>query len=219
MIDTLIISDIHMGYATSQADNAQQLLETTPSLRTIVLGDLWTDGNVLGTQWGLIKTLRKRLGVVYIAGNHDPFLMSLIPAMFDEPCQWTYSWESYGQRCVAIHGHQYDTAVEGDPELAKILTESFAYASEKGWVGAEAERWFDITQLRWTREEPKVEAGVFELAKTAGANFCFAGHTHNPKTLTKDGIYYYNTGCWLGKIMTYVMIDETGTTLNYFKED
>jgi metallophosphoesterase superfamily enzyme len=80
ILDTLIISDLHLGSELSRAGEALDLLQSLRYARLILLGDIFSDLNfrrLTGEHWKFLSCIRKlsnpkrKVEVVWVEGNHD----------------------------------------------------------------------------------------------------------------------------------------------------
>ena len=62
----------------------------------------------------------------------------------------------------------------------------------------------------------KINNKALEYAEKKKADFIFCGHTHRAMNLSKNGVEYFNTGCWNDRYCHYVLIDDQRVSLNIF---
>ncbi|MCY7360682.1 MAG: metallophosphoesterase, partial [Ignavibacteria bacterium] len=86
-IDTLIISDIHLGSKASRPLQVKEMLESYRFKRLILLGDIFDDLNFTRLNkehWNLLSYIRKlsnpekNIEVVWVEGNHDEGLIDIM---------------------------------------------------------------------------------------------------------------------------------------------
>ena len=115
--DTLIISDVHLGSEVSRAGDALDLLKNSTFRRLILLGDMFCDLNfrrLKKQHWQFLSYIRKLsnpkrgVEVVWVEGNHDQGLSTLMSHLVGAPVYQRYAWWYEGLRHVAVHGHQFD---------------------------------------------------------------------------------------------------------------
>ncbi len=79
-MDTLILSDVHLGSEVSRAREASELLAETNFRRLVLLGDIFSDLNfrrLTSDHWKFLSRIRKlsnpkrKVEVVWVEGNHD----------------------------------------------------------------------------------------------------------------------------------------------------
>ena len=123
-IETLIISDIHLGSDLSRPDALLTTLKTYMFQRLILLGDILDDlnfGRLPATHWELLAYLRmlcepeRNIEVVWVEGNHDRLLSRVTRNFLGLPVRKRYQWTSGGKTFLAMHGHQFDAFVGASP--------------------------------------------------------------------------------------------------------
>ena len=68
----------------------------------------------------------------------------------------------------------------------------------------------------WRRISDIVNERALEYAKKHNADFVFCGHTHRATNVAKDGVQYFNTGCWNDRYCHYVLIEDYCVSLKKF---
>jgi predicted phosphodiesterase len=220
---TLLVSDVHLGLASSQPGKVLGVLESVNFDLLVIVGDLF-NGNLDAFDaacWRLIDRIRaihhsKNRSVVLIRGNHDPFLITLLGKWTGIPVYDWYTWDCAGYGCFAIHGHQFDSVCHGPSLLASALTYLQTKALGKHWLSFRNERLADEFHVDWERLTPKVRDGTTALAGQHQKVAAFAGHTHEAVDTIRQGIHYVNTGCMLAETRaSYALVDEEGPRLVY----
>src|SRR5580658_8462272 len=119
-VDTVILSDLHLGSETSRASYAVQLLRSLSFKRLILLGDIFCDLNFARLKkdhWKFLGFVRKLsnpkrgLEVVWVEGNHDSGLTQVMSHLVGVRVYQEYRWDFGGERHLAVHGHQFDRFV------------------------------------------------------------------------------------------------------------
>lgn len=136
MLDTLIISDVHLGSATCLAVELLDCLKRLSYKRLIILGDMFADldfGRLNKAHWNVlsyireISNLKHGIEVVWVIGNHDEKLSLVLSHLVGIETYDKYEWMAGSLRCVAIHGHQFDPSMKfkwaTDKARKRILTE------------------------------------------------------------------------------------------------
>ena len=86
-VDTVIVSDIHLGSEMSRARDALDLLRSLDYKRLILLGDIFSDLNfsrLTRDHWKFLSCIRKlsnpkrKIEVVWVEGNHDHGLSNVM---------------------------------------------------------------------------------------------------------------------------------------------
>lgn len=113
--------------------------------------------------------------------------------------QWqdVFVHEHRGMTYVHAHGDQWDHIVHGR-YFGKVLSIVGAFLwellkridSEKHKVAIFAKRRVKL----WMKVSGNVADGALALAKQYQAHYVFAGHTHDSRQFTNDGVGYVNAG-------------------------
>ncbi len=225
-VDTLIVSDIHLGSRVARPKAVRRLLERFDFKRLILLGDIFDDLNFTRLKkdhWNLLSYIRKlsnpdrKIEVVWVEGNHDEGLAEIMSLMMGIKVYDEYFWETSGRKFLAIHGHQFD----------KFLTENVVISNVSSFVYDKVQRLDNESQSisrfikrkskGWLRLSDKVANEAMEYGRSKGADAVVCGHTHFSMMKESDDINYYNTGCWTDIPSTYIVIDNFG--IASIKED
>lgn len=131
---TIVLSDIHLGTSHSKTTEVTNFLKSVNCRRLILDGDI-IDGWALrkgGTRkWQarhtdffkvLMKMMEKQgTEVIYVRGNHDDFLDSLVPFTFyNIRIVKDFIHESHGKRYYVTHGDIFDTVTTNMKWLAQL---------------------------------------------------------------------------------------------------
>jgi len=224
-IDTLIISDVHLGSEISRARDALLLLKSTSFRRLILLGDIFNDLNfrrLKKEHWQFLSYIRKlsnpkrNVEVVWVEGNHDLGLSELMSHLVGVPVYQHYVWEYRGLRYLAVHGHQFDRFISKNFLLSRVGEAIFLWIQKLDANKKSFSRYLDRLNTRWLRLADKVEHGALVYAAHHDASIVFCGHTHIPMSSERDGIRYFNSGSWIGEQCTYVAVGESGIEIQNF---
>ena len=209
-IDTLIISDIHLGDSTTRCEEILKVLSEYEYDRLILNGDI-IEGLKLERlhtgHWQVLSAFRKLsrlVEVIWIHGNHDAkadVLYSLLGVRIYNK----YIWRSAGKKFLVIHGHQYDRLLHKNyliSRIAYVIYDRLRYIDRGGYLTGLIKK----HSTTWERSSQEVAQGALRLARRRRANFVFCGHTHKIYSTEKKGIKYFNTGCWIEKPSAYVTI-------------
>jgi UDP-2,3-diacylglucosamine pyrophosphatase LpxH len=118
--DVVILSDLHLGSELSRAREALELLRSLRFRRLILLGDMFCDLNfrrLKKEHWHFLSYIRKLsnpkrgVDVVWVEGNHVFGLTEVMSHLVGVSVHKEYTWESEGERHLAVHGHQFDSFV------------------------------------------------------------------------------------------------------------
>jgi UDP-2,3-diacylglucosamine pyrophosphatase LpxH len=225
-VDTMIVSDVHLGSEVSRASELLEVLQTHTFNRLILLGDIFSDLNfkrLKSNHWELLSFIRKlsnpkrNIKTVWVEGNHDAGLSEVMSHLVGVRVYQDYAWHFAGKRYLAVHGHQFDRFLFDNALISDVG--SFLYlAIQKCDYGQQRfSRYLDRLNTSWLRMSPRVAAGAFGIAKERSADVVFCGHTHEAQHKESEGISYYNTGCWTQSPSTYVTIDESGVRINSYE--
>lgn len=180
---SLFLSDLHLGHPMCKAERLAKFIGNQRKDQTLYLvGDVIDDAAV--KKWpkqhlDVVRYILSFLTIVYVPGNHDEFMASLIGlfgpvTVFDNGFYVTDD----GRKYLLTHGHQYD------PSL--ILT---------------APRFFRRNWPMTGRLHTKALSGflqgrVVRAVKAIGCDGAICGHTHHPDNKMVDGVHYLNCGDW-----------------------
>jgi len=218
IIDTLIISDIHLGDRHTRCQEILDLLDKYDYKKLILNGDI-IDGLRLQRlhtgHWKILSKLRrlsKNHEVIWVHGNHDaePNLLSQLLGL---KVYKRYIWQSENKKFLAIHGHQYDRFLNNNLIISRLAYASYSFLKRLNPSGY-------LTDLirnhnkTWQRSSLEVAKGAIRLGRLLGANYVFCGHTHKIYEAESYGIKYYNTGSWDEKPSAYAMVSGNKVMFN-----
>jgi UDP-2,3-diacylglucosamine pyrophosphatase LpxH len=222
--DTLIISDLHLGSELSRADDACRMLKGASFRRLILLGDIFSDLNMRRLKkehWGLLSYIRKvsnpkrQVEVVWVEGNHDRGLSEVMSHLVGVRVYQEYSWQFANHRYLAIHGHQFDRFLVNNAALSALGEFAYMQLQKIDSRRKGLSRFLDRQNTKWLRLSSKVAQGALDLAKARRADVVFCGHTHRAMQLEKDGIRYFNSGCWTTEDPTFITVNHSGVEIHY----
>jgi len=227
-VDTVIISDLHLGSDLSRAAEALEFLQSIEFRRLILLGDVFTDLNfrrLTKEHWKFLGYIRKlsnpkhNIEVVWVEGNHDHGLAELMSHLVGVPVYEQYAWEYQGKRHLAVHGHQFDTFAVRNLKLQHLGQLIYLWLQKLDFTSHRFARYLDRLNTRWLRLSAQVAQGALSYAKQGKAERIFCGHTHVPMAMERDGVSYYNSGSWVDLRCTYVTVSPEGVKIHeYFPE-
>jgi UDP-2,3-diacylglucosamine pyrophosphatase LpxH len=222
VLDTLILSDVHLGSEVSRAREAAELIAETNFRRLVLLGDIFSDLNfrrLTSDHWKFLSRIRKlsnpkrRVEVVWVEGNHDQGLSQIMSHLVGVPVYQRYVWEYEGKRHVAVHGHQFDHFCRKNEMLSRFGERLFYQLQKMDGDRKRLSRFIDRVNTRWLRMEARVAEGAFLYARAGRADRIFCGHTHVATHQNRHGIDYYNSGSWVNASPTYLALDEEGVRI------
>ena len=220
---TIFISDVHLGTKDSKADLLNNFLKYNSCETLYLVGDIldgwkvqqnrlkWKNShtNVIRRILGLS---RKKVKVIYIAGNHDEFLRPLIPYVKSlgkiEICN-TYDHTGIdGKKYLVVHGDIFDGITRlapwvsflGDRAYDMMLTLNskfnwfrhklgFGYWSLSKYLKHRVKRAVDF-MFRY-------EDNITSYCKRKGYDGVICGHIHNAEIKTVNSVVYMNDGDWV----------------------
>ena len=224
-LDTLIISDLHLGSELSRAREALDLLQSLRYARLILLGDIFSDLNfrrLTGEHWKFLSCIRKlsnpkrKVEVVWVEGNHDQGLSNIMSHMVGVPVYQRYVWQYADKRHLAIHGHQFDRFVSRNLLLSRFGEFLFHEIQKLDRRSKAFSRFLDRMNTRWLRLSSKVAAGAIAYARQGRVDRVFCGHTHVALHTEQQGVAYYNAGSWVDEQPTYITVDEEGVSIRAY---
>jgi UDP-2,3-diacylglucosamine pyrophosphatase LpxH len=214
--DTLIVSDVHLGSPLAMARELHHLLSTSTFNRLILLGDIFSDLNfrrLTSEHWKVISLIRKlsnpkrNVEVVWVEGNHDADLTQVMEHLIGVKVFQQYEWVWNGKKCIAMHGHQFDGLfATGNPWFNSIVTEIHLWLQKKNILKRWLPRILDRLHTKYQRLTFKVAEGALNAAKELKADYVFCGHTHDPYHEFRDGVEYWNSGCWVGDAASFLAL-------------
>lgn len=224
-VDTVIISDLHLGSEISRARDALEFLQSAQFKRLILLGDIFADLNfrrLTKEHWKFLSYIRKLsnpkhdIEVVWVEGNHDHGLAELMSHLVGIPVYQQYVWHYQGKRHVAIHGHQFDSFTINNFHFNQMGQLLYLYLQKLDFGKKRFARYLDRLNTRWLRLSAQVASGALSHAKQGKAERIFCGHTHVPMRREQDGVEYYNSGAWVDLRCNYITIDAEGVVIHEY---
>lgn len=230
-LNTLIVSDVHMGSKVTRARELFELLKRFQISdhsyrfeRLILLGDIFDDMNfrrLRKYEWKLLGLIRKmtdensEVEVAWVRGNHDIELTDLMTHMVGTPIYEEYRWQVAGKRFLAMHGDQFDKWIVNFPVLSAIPTRIYDLIQKLDGPRHHLSRYLKDRSKKWLHINKAVARGILGYAQSRRLSLdaVFCGHTHLADAIhfEAENVWYYNTGCWTGSHPpTYVVIDERG---------
>jgi UDP-2,3-diacylglucosamine pyrophosphatase LpxH len=225
-VETIIVSDVHLGSEVSRARDLLSVLEGYRFSRLILLGDIFSDLNfkrLKREHWELLSYIRKlsnpkrKVEVVWVEGNHDKGLSEVMSHLVGVDVLQEYEWEFASKKYLAIHGHQFDRFLVDNQVLSDLGSSIFHWIQKCDTGRQRFSRCIDRLNTSWLRMTPRVASGALTLASTRQADYVFCGHTHAALERESDGIRYFNTGCWTQSPASYITVDQRGVRLNHYE--
>ncbi|MDE2172906.1 MAG: metallophosphoesterase family protein [Patescibacteria group bacterium] len=225
-IDTLILSDLHLGSPIGKPKQAYKLLVTYKFKRLILLGDIFdyhANYHKLSTDdlrlLEFIRSLSQQRAceVVWIRGNHDHNRDGGLARFIGSPVHETYMWRHGNKDYLAIHGDQFDAFIDNKSSFNALAHRVFLQLQKMDREGRHLVKLIDYTNAYLRRLSSKIARGAIHQAIKQKADYVFCGHTHIAASRNHrhgdDVIHYYNTGCWTHTPATFAVVDEAGNAL------
>jgi len=216
-INTLILSDIHLGDQTVRHDEVLKVLKRYDAEKIILNGDILNGlkfQRLHSAHWKILSTLRqlsKTREVVWIHGNHDADV-TIITNLLGIKSVNKHLWEMDGKKFLAIHGHQFDRFLNNNFIISQITFYIYSQLKRNA-IGKFVLDYIKNNNQTWKRNSVGVAKGAMRLARLMNANHVFCGHTHQIHEQEKNKIKYFNTGSWTETPSAYVTMSKDGVVL------
>ncbi|HET9135756.1 MAG TPA: UDP-2,3-diacylglucosamine diphosphatase [Candidatus Kapabacteria bacterium] len=214
-VDTVVISDIHLGSDVSRSKDTLRMLKSYSFKRLILNGDVFEDLNfkrLRKDDWKFLSYIRKLSNpkrgteVVWVAGNHDG-IAQILTHLLGIPVYDEYLWEFDGEKYLAIHGHQFDTFLNERVIISALACNFYKLFQKIDGNEQKISRWMKRRSKTWLRVSEKIAREAMEYAYSKGAQYVFCGHTHLALEQTDGTVKYYNSGCWTDRPSHYLTVD------------
>ena len=239
-IKTLFISDVHLGNSNSQANKLLDVLKKYDFDNLFIVGDFidmtymkrkyfWKSDHSKVIQ-KILKLSRKNKKIVYIVGNHDYFIRSILvegSIKFGEITicdEYIYQTEK-GEKILILHGDCFDGFIITHPFIYWIGDKSYEISIKFNKIFNWFRSHFGLPYwslssflknkvknvIKFLNEYRKVSK---EMIKTRECDSIMIGHTHSPEIILGE---YYNCGDFC-ESCSYIIEDLDGNIkLNWIK--
>lgn len=227
---TIAISDVHLGTKDCKADQLVSFLKSNTCENLYLVGDI-IDGwkiqqNRMRWKQSHTNVVRSILGhakrgtkVIYIAGNHDEFLRSLIPfkltfGMIEIHNQFEHVGLN-GKHYLLVHGDLFDGITRLAPWLSFLGDRAYdivlSLNSKFNWVRRKLGfGYWSLSKYLKARVKRAVDF-MFQFEKNLSA-YCrkrgfdgvICGHIHKAEIKIIEGTQYMNTGDWVESLTALV---------------
>jgi UDP-2,3-diacylglucosamine pyrophosphatase LpxH len=215
MLDAVVISDIHLGSANSQAKALGRFLEEVrrgdrPTRRLILNGDVFDSidfRRLKKHHWNVLSELRKlsdEVEITWINGNHDGPADVVSHLLGVEVCEELVV-ESGGRRVLFLHGHRFDEFISRYPLFTRFADKCYQALQRLDQTHTVA-RLAKHRSKSFLRNTEKIEAGAVAYAERRGCDAVCCGHTHLPRVSEAGPVAYYNGGSWTEKPCHYLTL-------------
>ena len=209
-IDTLIISDTHLGDSATRCQELLGVIRKYEFKKLILNGDI-VDGlhfqRFNSEHWDILSEFRKlskQSEVIWVHGNHDA-TAGILSRLLGVRVVNKYIWEADGKKFLAIHGHQFDRFMHNNVVISYVAFAGYRFLKRFN----RTKYLVDLIRNRsktWKRNSLEVAKGALRLARMLNCDFVFCGHTHQFYQSQKWGGEYFNSGCWVESPSGYITI-------------
>jgi len=230
-IDTLLLSDTHLGSPVSRVDDLLNHIESFRLNknqwafdRLVLLGDIFDSldlSRLDEASWQVISAFRdiadsdSNAELIWVHGNHDEDICHMIPSMTGLRVYSEFTWQVNSRRFIAMHGQQFDKWLTNYPRFSQIPAWFYEWIQQVDTPDQKISRFLKEKSKSWLKINLDVAHGVIDYISESGKNVdaVFCGHTHISETIEfpERNLAYFNTGCWTGKHPpTYITISHSG---------
>jgi UDP-2,3-diacylglucosamine pyrophosphatase LpxH len=220
---TIFISDVHLGTRDCKADQLNNFLKNNSCETLYLVGDIIDGWKIEQNKWRWKKShtkfahrvlgLAKRgIRVVYIAGNHDEFLRSMMHYDFSLGSIEIRNQAEHlgvdGKTYLVTHGDLFDGITRLAPWLAFLGDKLYDLILDWNSKFNALRRRFGLgywSLSKFLKHKVKKAANfIFQFEKNLAA-YCkkrgfdgvICGHIHHAEIKDIDGIAYMNDGDWV----------------------
>jgi UDP-2,3-diacylglucosamine pyrophosphatase LpxH len=228
---TLILSDVHLGTPECRVKEVNDVLKHVDCDKLILNGDIidgwslrrkggWSRAHTRFVRLVLKKADKKKVDVVYVAGNHDEVLRTFLPVTLHRlRIVEEHVHETPRGRYLVVHGDVFDVvtrhhrflAVLGSIGYQGLIRLNRLYNFYRSWRGRE---YFSLSKKIKARVKNAVnfvsrfEEQIHDLATKRGCVGVICGHIHTPADKRIGEIHYLNSGDWVESMTALVEHDD-----------
>ncbi len=217
---TIVLSDVHLGSKWSKTKEATRFLKGNSCETLILCGDIidgWAIRRGKRSKWKRRQTnfikalldLSHTTRIVYVRGNHDDFLDSVVPIEFlGISLVRDFVYESGGRRYFVLHGDVFDHVTSrlkwlaklGDVGYSALLWANGIYNRRRILKG---KPYFSLAREIKNKVKASVsyisdfEGHIVDIARRKECGGVICGHIHHPEIRNVEGILYLNAGDWI----------------------
>jgi UDP-2,3-diacylglucosamine pyrophosphatase LpxH len=226
VLETVILSDLHLGTPDAKARQATAFLDAHPSRRLILNGDIidgwalrrggvWKDSHTAFVRHVLTR-IEEGTEVIYVRGNHDDLLERFLPLSLGRlRVVREYVHPTPDGPYLVVHGDGFDlvttrypaVAIAGSVAYELLLRLNRLYACWRRFRGLPP---FSLSQAAKAKVKSAVnhlgryESQLRELARQRGCRGVICGHVHTAADRWIDGVHYLNSGDWVESMTAIV---------------
>src|SRR3989344_7500775 len=215
-IDTIIVSDVHLGSKVSRAKELLNVLKNHNFGRLILLGDIFDALNFSDLEkdhWELLSYIqelsnpKRNIEIIWVLGNHDELIFKVISHFIGIKVTQEYVWKYKNEKYLAIHGHQFDRFLADNKLISDIASSIYIILQR---LNLNFSRFIKRASKKWLRLSGKIAQGAARHALKKGIYYVFCGHTHREAIEVINGVNYFNVGCWTDIPSIFITIGEDG---------
>lgn len=219
-LNTIWLSDIHLGYKSCRAQFVLDFLEHNRADTIYLVGDIvdlwalsrrfmWPDSHHAVLK-KLIDLAASGIRVVYIPGNHDSKCRDLCNQQLlnIDICREVVHTTADGKRLLITHGDEFDHLVRGNHLYHLLGDLSYDLLLFLNRWGNRLRKcmglpyWSLAYYIKNRVADARAAIRTFEEAaiceaRLRGLDGIICGHIHQPEIRTIDGILYCNDGDWV----------------------
>lgn len=239
---TIVISDIHLGTSGSKAKEVTSFLKHNSCDELILNGDI-IDGWQLKKfgAWkkhhtkffkSILRAIEKYdTKVIYLRGNHDDFLDTIIPFRFGNiSVQKDYIITSGGKKFYVVHGDVFDSVTTNLKWIAKLgdIGYTFLLWLNQRYNNYRMKRglpYYSLSQAIKSKVKKAIsyisefENEIICLAKVKKCDGIICGHIHQPAIKNINGTIYMNSGDWVESLSALVEDFEGTWSVVYYSDN
>lgn len=217
---TIILSDLHLGSPYCQLEKIIEFLNSTTSETLILNGD-FIDGWSLARKGGwtnrctrVIRIILRKIEeedtrVVYVRGNHDDFMDTMLPLAFSNiEMVRELEYDTKEGKYLIVHGDGFDSVTSDHKWMAivgdvgyQIMMKSNAlynrYCEQFGLPSFSISKWTKAQVKSVVAFLDKYEEQLQELAQARSYCGIICGHIHTPADKRIGAFHYINSGDWV----------------------
>lgn len=222
-IETMLISDLHLGTKDSKANECRRFLKQYRMKRLVLVGDIidawalkrgsaWRPEHTRFVRFLLKKMEKEQCEVIYLRGNHDDIIERILPfSLGNLRMQKEYVLNTRdGRRYLCVHGDGFDSistnhrwvAVLGSAGYDFLLWFNRLY---NGWRHFRGKEYYSVSKTIKNKVKSavnfldKYEEQLENMATRRHCDGIIAGHIHHPADRRVGGsnIRYMNCGDWV----------------------
>lgn len=226
MLDSIVISDIHLGADICKAKELISFLEVIEGgqleAKSLILnGDVFDSQDfrrLHKTHWKILSKIRKlskHIDIIWISGNHDG-PADIVSHLLGVSVTDEYLLLSGNERIIVQHGDRYDTFITNRPILTWI-GDTIYNLLQKIDKSHQWARWAKHSSKHFLRCVEQIKEQAVEYALKSGASAILCGHSHYPCVQISNGICYANSGSWTEIPCSYLTVDNGEIQLKFFQ--